>query len=459
LARFVPWLAWTALSARVFARTARLAVDLPFWDQWDYLTGFIDGASPAQLFDWQVGMHRLGLAAPILEALLAATRWDLRAEAFAAAGAAALAAALALVAVRRAAGSASAWDALVPLALLTGLHADAAAGAGNLAPGPLPQALLFAAALARRPGQRYGALLAIDLLAIFTGFALVIAPAVRALLLLDLCTARRAGEPRGPAAVALALSAIAPLLFLQGYAWAPGTSCVRFPPGRPAEVAAFFALLQARPFGISGAHGWRAPFLWVAAAAALGIAWASLRRLLRAPRDPAGRAAVLLCAWSLGFAALATLGRVCLGVEAAAAPRYVPFTLALWVAAVLLVRARPLPERPGADGPARPEAGRPPAAEPMPDPLRTPLPDGRSLLLTALLCAFAAKEALVSLRPVRETLELSDGKRRARACLIELRDRAACEQRTGFAIHPAPGPSRVDQKLRWLERRRLSLFR
>ena len=102
----------------------------------------------------------------------------------------------------------------------------------------------------------------------------------------------------------------------------------------------------------------------------------------------AGRRCWLCWLPPFSFAALTAVGRVCLGIDAAAAARYVPYALPALLALVIAVRAW--------------------------------IPASLQLrALGALLAVFVAKETLVSLRPIRETTLLVDGKQRFRACLLD----------------------------------------
>ena len=143
----------------------------------------------------------------------------------------------------------------------------------------------------------------------------------------------------------------------------------------------------------------------------------------------AGRRCWLCWLPPFSFAALTAVGRVCLGIDAAAAARYVPYALPALLALVIAVRAW--------------------------------IPASLQLrALGALLAVFVAKETLVSLRPIRETTLLVDGKQRFRACLLDRAgDAALCERDTGFALHPNPTVSRLQEKVDWLRARRLGPFR
>jgi hypothetical protein len=54
---------------------------------------------------------------------------------------------------------------------------------------------------------------------------------------------------------------------------------------------------------------------------------------------------------------------------------------------------------------------------------------------------------------------LADGKQAWVSCYRQRHDLQACDVETGFPLYPAPGATRMQEKLDFLETRRLSLFR
>jgi len=456
----LPLVATGLLALRLLVRVRRYSVDLLFWDQWDFLEPLFAG-QPWLLFERQHGPHRLGLGG-LLEALVAnLSGWSTRAETFVAVAIVLGAALLGLWLVRRLAGS-SKWDVLVPIILLGGLHADAICGTPNLSHPTVPFLLALSLPLAATAGPRVRlpALLALDLAALFTGFAFVAAPLVRLLLLVWTFEAFRERRGRLAVVASLAISTASLALFLRGYVSAPAAACFAFPHPRPLEYAPFAAAVLARPWGISGPTGWRLPIVTLLAAPVVAVfGWALLRTARRLWREPAGlaerpppspesrlaTAVLLLSGFSTLFAAITAVGRLCLGAEAAAATRYVPYALPGVLAVYLFLRGQGRAAGAGSEGKAAPGPRFAQARFP--------------LALYPLALMLVVKEGLVSARPVRETVELADDKRRWQACYLARRDLEACSAQTGFAVHPWPKESRVAAKLRFLEARRLSLFR
>src|SRR4029450_10633169 len=106
-ARWTAWIigfAFVVMAARLAVFVNRYAVNLVYWDQWDFLQGLFDGADAWTLFRWQHGPQRQGIGNLITALLYSATGWNGRADAAASAIALLLAAAAGLWLVRRVCG-------------------------------------------------------------------------------------------------------------------------------------------------------------------------------------------------------------------------------------------------------------------------------------------------------------------------------------------------------------------
>lgn len=74
-------LAFVVLAVRLGHFVDRFAVNLVFWDQWDFLQGLFDDASLWELFRRQHGPHRQGVANLLIAGEYALTGWNGRADA------------------------------------------------------------------------------------------------------------------------------------------------------------------------------------------------------------------------------------------------------------------------------------------------------------------------------------------------------------------------------------------
>ncbi len=305
------------LAARLVRFTADNSVDLLYAERWIYWDPLFAGAGWARAFLWQHDSHRLGVGAWVTMAAAALTGWDARAEALAVAGLVVLNAALGLLLARRLLGRLTPLDLVVPVLFLTLFQYEVLVVIASASLSALPLAFLLAAGLAllaRGPMARYGGLVLATVLALYTGFGYVLAPASLVVLAADLLR-----DPRQRRAKLAALAAILAALgaFFVGYDLPAVQQNVSCPAGADRPYAAFWALLWNGFFELNyrGWAGLALPGLVLAASA--GTAWLLARR---PADDRRPLVLLLLLGFSLGFSVLATAGRACHGADAAAAP-------------------------------------------------------------------------------------------------------------------------------------------
>src|SRR5437867_2674124 len=112
-------LSFAAFATRLALLIDRNAVNVLFWDEWDYLQPLRDQFSAWRLFSWQHGPHRMGLGYFFIAAVYGASGWDGRVEAFATGVVFVLITALALVLKRVVVGRFTWLDICIPALLLT----------------------------------------------------------------------------------------------------------------------------------------------------------------------------------------------------------------------------------------------------------------------------------------------------------------------------------------------------
>jgi hypothetical protein len=425
--------AFVASAGHLFWLVNRHAVDVPFHDQWDFLGPEFDGRGLWAGFWFQHGPHRQGLGALVMAALHQLTGWNLRVDALAGVIIVALATGLLLAATARLTGRLTAFDAAIPLMLLS-VHAyDLYLGTVNLAHGPLPALLVaaFVLALQLPPGSaRLGSLLAINALAVFTGFGLCLGAVTPLVLGLELWRARALPAQRPALLWALAAALGTLGLFAIGYKNQPAAECFRFPDDQPSNYPLFMGRMMATAMGSLGARGLR-PIMGLALLALLAGAfcWA-LWRVVRSKSDSrTAMAALSLTGFGLVFAGLTAVGRVCFGLEAAEASRYVIYCQLGFVGVYLLAR--------DAAGNRR----------------------LRWALLSAAVVFLGVKE-VYSAGDWRQAAPWYESiKRGWVACYLEREDAAGCNAIAGYPIHPSPDAAELPRKLAFLKSNRLSLFR
>jgi hypothetical protein len=425
----LPFVALVGLAVRLSLYVRRYAVDLLYRDQWDFLDPLFRGEGPWAMFVLQHGPHRQGLGGLVLAWVMPASAWNLRVEALVSVLILLLGAALAWATVRRSTGSPSWTDVTAPLLCLGGGLEEILVGTSNPAHGPIPMALVFALALAwtlRAPMPRAVACSVLGGLATFTGFGFFAGLMNPVLFAAEWVHGRQDGRRRAAAVLGLALAAAVLASFFSGWRFVTAADCFRFPHPHPVEYLDYLGFLLARPLGMHRLGGVRTWLARGVALGALGFTLWVLVRLFRRDEMPV-RVVALLVGFTCLFGLNTAAGRVCLGLETAGSARYVPYAAPGWVGLVIAARLR-----------ARPR-------------VRWSVVGAVLVLITLRTFNVRADEAWGR--------HYADGKGRWAACYRQRHDLRGCDLETGFPLHPAPGTTRMQQKLDFLEARHLNLFR
>ena len=419
------------LGARLIAYARRYSVDLLYWDQWDFLDGLFHGEGALALAWHQHGPHRQGLGGIMLGLLYPATAWSTRAEVLVSACAVFLAAAFAVLLLARLSGPKSWLLPLAPLLVLTTGMGEVFVHASNPAHGPLPLLLVMGIGLAwtaKNAAVRSPLAASLGVVAIFTGFAFFAGVVNLALLGVEYLRARRTRSPLWPSVLGLAATVLGLVAFFHGWRFAPAVDCFRFPDPRPAGYLEHFGLFLAHPFGLSRSGSWRTWTTFSLGIGMLALVAESARRVVRASPGPTSDVVLFLVGFTCLFGLNSALGRVCLGVESAAASRYVPYAIPGWLGVSLALSEW------------------------------IPVLAARNLLL-ASVAAVAVRRQVQSQPDYAYASAISSAKRQWAQCYRQNHQISLCDERTGFRIYPDPRATGLEDKLRFLEDRRLSLFR
>lgn len=432
--RAVKWIiasVFLVATARLAWFVDRYAVNLLFWDQWDFLNGLFVGEDLWTLFRWQHGPQRQGLGNLIDAALYPATGWNARADAAAAAVLMLLAALAGLWLVRRVCGPLRPWDAVVPLLFLTTSSAETYTAATNLAHGPLSALFLVALALAltvQSHSARCALIVAVNFLAVNTGFTLLLGPVTPALQLLFASAPTLPPSARATYAAGAAASIGAMALLFKGFVFQSAASCFQFPHPRPLEYLPFAGSILTHGLGLHVGDNVSPSALASIVAIAVVALWAyATFRLIRSRGNSVlWCVASVLLTFTVLFTLLTTVGRVCLGPNAASATRYIPCVLPALLAMYLLPRS----------GKAT----------------RT-----RTTVLALFLAGVTARE-IAAARNDAVAVHHATHKRLWADCYLARHVVAECDAETGGPIYPAAEATGLQEKLDWLEARRYSLF-
>ena len=427
--------AYLLLAARLFVLISHDAVNILFWDPWDFDDATLfQQHSVWQMFRWQHGWHRQGLGALLQKLVEPHIHWNGRSEAFLVGALFVVASVLALLLKVRLYGSVGYSDVVVPLLFLNPLQYETLVWSPNPSQGALPLLLVILYGfcwLIRTNHRKYTCILIVNFFLIYTGFGIFIGPVTPVLLALDYYANTRHLPTRyqwgTAAAVAISIASLAS--FFVGYRFTMGVDCPAPAPKNPFAYILFIALMFAH------AGGFRALSLPLATLlgsvvllsflVALTITTKGLfpRASDRWPRDAA---IATLLAYSGIFCLNASYARMCLGLVAAETSRYTPYVI-LGLFGLYLYA------------------------------LSNRRPDDRVLLILVLVFAVFGACPLNRSDALNNDL-FNRGKRAWRECYLARHDINECNAVTHFQIYPHPEATHLQEKLDFLERNRLNLY-
>lgn len=402
----------------------RFAVNMMYWDQWDFYIPLFQHQGPWAVFTEQHGPHREGVGLLVTQVLARLSGWNSRWDAFGVSYCLITAGGVALLLVRRCGVSGVLPLAAVPLLFFNIHEYETFIGPANLSHGGMPMLLLMLYSLAwfiRSARWRWLMLAALTFLLIFTGFGLFVGLLTPPLAIVEAIQAWRGGERERAwlAISALGMSAVSWALFFHGYYF---LNLVPSGPASLGQILCFLCLMLARFFGVTGTGSASVGFgMAVALIVALIAVWQARKVLLRGVAENP-RSAVLFCltSYALIYCFVTAYGRA---VGNPAASRYVPLTMPAPLA-IFLVLA-------GAGGRLR----------------------SASLGISyAVLLAIGTTQ----LQPAEmESIRFySEGRKAWKAAYLATHDEAKADAASHFAVFPRPIPER----LKYLEEHRLNLF-
>lgn len=416
-----------ALFWRVLALIEVHAVDLLVQDQWDIYGALMEPRSAWELFRWQHSPIRQGLGTLMVAPILDWTRWDVRSLSYLAAAILLLCSIVACVIKRKLFGRWHVTDAAIPLIVLTTSQWFTITAVVNPSHGLLPTLFVLLSALVWIGTSglvRAGFLSAVMFVSAQTGFAIFLVPVLAAVYALRW----RRGDATGRRSVAVVSIAAAASLIAFLIGWLPRTASGCFSPfGTDLFFIPTFAFIMFARFVGASFHqvGLVASAVGAALVLVILVVCArAARARWRGEDDPGADVMAILLGFSLLFAASAAYGRVCLTAMSAEQSRYmtllVPAFLALYFAS---------------------------------------LRSNRVALRIVLVVAVALGSLPIGLGSSHPAAGRSGGAARWRACYLATRSIEGCADSARFTIYPTPANTRMKEKMDYLEKRRLSLFR
>jgi hypothetical protein len=424
------------LGVRFFSLISRNAVNVLFWDPWDFDDATLfQQHSVWEMFRWQHGWHRQGLGALMQKVVEPWIHWNGRYEAFLLGAVIVLVAVLALLLKMRLYGSVGYSDVIVPLLFLTPLQYETLLWSPNPSQGSLPLLLIVLYCfcwLIRTYHWKYICLLLVNFFMIYSGFGIFIGPVTPVLLALDYCanTRRLSTRYQWGTAAALAISIVSLASFFVNYRFTLGVECPTPASKNPFVYPWFIALMFAHAGGLRALSLPLATLIGsiVLLSFLVGLL-VTAKRLLAQESDQWSRDAAIaaLLAYSGIFCLNASYARMCLGLAAAGNSRYTPYVI-LGLFGVYLYA------------------------------LSNRRRDVRVSQVLAL-AAFATLGALpLNRKDAADNEHFSSGKRVWRECYLARHDIYECTALTGFQIYPDPEKTHLQEKLDFLERNHLNLY-
>lgn len=428
--------AYLLLATRLFVLISRDAVNILFWDPWDFDDATLfQQHSVWQMFRWQHGWHRQGLGALLQKVVEPYIHWNGRSEAFLIGALFVVVSMLALLLKIRLYGGVGYSDVVVPLLFLSPLQYETLVWSPNPSQGALPLLLVILYCfcwLIRAYHWKYTCILIVNFFLIYSGFGIFIGPITPVLLALDYFANTRHLPARyqwGTAA-AFAVSVASLASFFVGYRFTMGVDCPAPAPRNPFAYPPFVALMFAHAGGFRALSLPLASLLGSVALLLFLIALTiTTKRLFIRTSDqwPRDAAIAALLAYSGIFCLNASYARTCLGLTAAATSRYTPYVILGLFGVYLYALSNRRPE------------------------VRL-----KFILVLAVFAVFGARP--LNRADASNNDIFNRGKRAWRDCYLARHDIYECNAVTRFQIYPHPEATHLQEKLDFLERNGLNLY-
>jgi hypothetical protein len=423
---------FVALAVRLFRLTAHYAVNIFFWDQWDFNDATLfEHHSIWAIFRFQHGPHRQGLGGVLAAVVDPWFRWNSRSEAFVATGLVVVTGLCMLYLKCRLFGPLCWTDVAIPMIVFTPAQWEAVWNTVNFAHGTLPVLLIVLYCLLwtwRNERAKYALITILSFVTLYTGFGFFLGLLTPVLLLASYRENRaRTAPTRIYLLTCIAVSVGSLASFFVGYRNNDASGCDTLFSAPPLAYFRFLSLMFATPFAIRGIG----PAATIAGAVVLAgvatVALVSWKRVLGGRPEPRARHVVLatLSAYSILFCVAATLGRTCTGLLDAHASRYGNYKqLAVLCLFFAVLAMRPRRWRMG---------------------------------LAVLLVVLLTPSLFLTASDAEDVTELYELKSGWRQCYLSGRAADDCDDDNG-AIYPDPEGTHLQRKLDYLRATRQNLF-
>lgn len=318
---------------------ARFQVNALFGDQWNFYQPLFDGVGWWEIFTWQHGPHRQGLAFVLTAILQEWSGWDARIESLWIFGQLMVATGLAVGLKYRLVGRIEMVDIWIVVGGLSLISYETILLVPNASHSVFPLLGVLVAAHLWPKRMTLISGLGLGLVAgvlMFTGFGMF-GGGMIALLLVMMAVHSEPGQARWGAVVGILVVVGSLVMFVFGYLFTASSEGYRFPHHAVGEYVDFVALMLAGRMGFDGAQG----IAYLCGGLALVLSLTGLLGAWRRYRITEQRqlafVVFLLIGSSLAFVGFTAIGRVHLGITAGQASRYMPLLFPIWLGVDLLV--------------------------------------------------------------------------------------------------------------------------
>ncbi len=418
---------------RWFYLIDKYSVNMLFWDQWDFMGGLFEHKGLWELFSWQHGPHRQGVGFFLTKMTADLSGWNTRVECFMIGTVICLAALTALALKWRLVGNISAFDIAIPLLYLSPLQFELFANTPNVSHGAMPLLLITLFCLCWTIENiviRYALCAAINFMTIYTGFGVFLGCITPFLFLSEIILAfKRNDQTIKTAAIFFFFVSVASILsFFINYTLNSAAEGFVFPHPNPFIYVKFILITFATFIGMRMSH----EILYVIATPIVFFTiWLFVKVSIETWRGMIDNQTtfrqvfIVLTAFTLLFSLNLAIGRACLGLEAAAAHRYIPYMTSGFFSFYLFAVTR--------------------------DNVPT------KLILTCMACFFVTTFSIGNHNRIYAK-RLCQVKQKWKESYLRTENIVFANKESGFKIHPNPSASRLKEKLAYLKKHRLNLY-
>ena len=418
-------------SLRLLTFIQENSVNVLFWDQWDYYLPLFNKKGIIDIFLWQHGPHRQGLAFVIESIIANLTRWNTSVISMASGVYLIAAAIVALLLKKRLFGSFHYADIVIPILVLTLSQYSNLIGDPNAAYGAFPLLLIFLYAyswLIPKKILKYALVLLLNFLLIYSGFGIVAGIITVLLLLVNIYHHLRFKQKNLTLpTVSLFIAIFSLASFFIGFNFGSSVDSFIFPHLPYSDYLNFISLMFASFIGFK--QGLTVISILVGLSVFLLLLYALIKNLgvliTKTTFDNKVLASVILISYSLLFASAVAIGRICRGIGEGQSPRYMTYLIPAFLALYFLI-------------------------------LR--LPNAKLKLFGKLLFIFIIIFAELNVVP-RNQADITyhaEGKMSWKSCYFQYEDVAYCNKKTNFEIFPRP--DEIKYRLEYLKEKKLNLF-